>query len=161
MAQLLLGSLSLCPVVLRQWGISASSPHYVAQCLHVRVSVSHTAEDRTRRGAESWKWELPALSQGGQSSFVSQSPQSLGAGTAMICLRQLWCRRKMVSGGFCPWNLVSGRWWGYINYSHNEDRTARWNVRKENVTVPGEEESPRQKVGYARMHLHWMPLSIW
>lgn len=42
------GWLSCClapSVVLRQWGISSSSPHYVAQCLHVRVSVSHTAED--------------------------------------------------------------------------------------------------------------------
>lgn len=46
-------------------------------------------ECRKRRGAESWKWELPPLSQGGQSSFVSQSTQSQGAGTAMICLRQL------------------------------------------------------------------------
>lgn len=44
MAQLLLGSHGLCPVVLRQWGTSGNSPRYVAQCLPVRVSVSHTVE---------------------------------------------------------------------------------------------------------------------
>lgn len=33
------------PVVLRQRGMGASSPRYVAQCLHLRVSVTRTAEE--------------------------------------------------------------------------------------------------------------------
>lgn len=83
------GWLSCClaplACVLLYWG----NEEWVPAHLVMWHSASTWGSQRKRRGAESWKWELPPLSQGGQSSFVGQSTQCQGAGTAVICLRQL------------------------------------------------------------------------
>lgn len=158
MAQLFLGSLTLCPAVLKQWRVSASSPGYVAQCLHLRISVIHTAEEeKGRRKLEGGTATVVPR----RTVLIRRSKHSIPGSWHSYDLPQAaLIQKKNGIWRFCPWKLVSGRWWGYINCYHNEDRAARWNVRKENVTMPEEEESPCQKVGYACIHLLWMPLSI-